>query len=273
MSTASNHTSAAPAAASSLALKHGWRLAWPTTTVGSRPRGIVVVLGWWFGEMKHLEKYGAWWAARGFAVIQIPQLQYMLSLGDPSLVAAMRGLCDLVHSLRQHDADANSSPSSSASPTPLIFHVFSNGGLAHLYNYVRVVESDTGSDAAALRIAGVLLDSCPGDITPFSGARAISASFSARPVRWLVYALCAVLFHLLGVAGWLLRLVGFGRLRFDNETIGHHLLAQAPALKHVPFLYLYSAGDTVVDCRFIRASAKRQRDAGVRVVVEREFEK
>ncbi len=231
------------------------------------------MLGWWFGQMAHLQKYGAWWAARGYAVVQIPQLQYMLSLGDPSLVAAMRGLCDLVLSLRQHDAGT----SSSHSPTPLIFHVFSNGGLAHLYNYVQVVESatraDAGSETPALRIAAVVLDSCPGDITPFSGARAISASFSSRPIRWFMYAICALLFNLLGFAGWLLRLVGFARFRFDNEALGHHLLAQSPALKRVPFLYLFSAGDTVVDCRFIRASAKRQRDAGVRVVVEHEFEK
>jgi hypothetical protein len=111
----------------------------------SRARGFVGVLSWMGAEAKHLEKICDWWRSLGFEALP-------LIIGPAHLLCPYWG-----GKLAGADfADNLKIAAAKEQQAPIFFHVFSGGSaiLAHVFR--RMEESERG------RIAGCVLDSCPG---------------------------------------------------------------------------------------------------------------
>jgi hypothetical protein len=223
--------------------KRGWRIRIPEAQL----KGIVLLLGWWFSEHKHLDKYGSYWQSKGFVVVQVPNHFIILRLGTQTLVDAAKGLYNIVRTIQI------------IKKLPLLVHAFSNGGLSHLYNYVQQHHDSV--------ISAVILDSCPGDITLAGGARAVSAPISSKFMQWIVYIAFIIL---MSIGHVILPLLGITRFSLSNKSIGHGLLTSSPVLRAAPFLYLFGPGDRIVDYSFIKQSIENQKQAGM-VVHQTEF--
>uniref|UniRef100_A0A8C5TNC7 Transmembrane protein 53 n=1 Tax=Malurus cyaneus samueli TaxID=2593467 RepID=A0A8C5TNC7_9PASS len=124
---------------------------------------VVILLGWAGCQDRYLAKYSAIYSQKGCTVIRYTAPWRMIffaeSFGIRSLQTPARQLLELLfdHSIENR---------------PILFHVFSNGGVM-LYRYI-VEALHTHRPFKSLRIAGTIFDSAPGRRNLRGGLRALA---------------------------------------------------------------------------------------------------
>lgn len=217
---------------------------------GPPDQPLVVLIGWWGSQPKHVRKYSeALWLARGCTtLILIPQTVHMFSRKH------RQGLANSLI------ATLTSQPSSSSVERPLlaakqvgvVFHLFSNNGALFFADLLSVARGEVLG-----LVRGVIYDSCPGHLTLWNACAAVAARHTTGP-RALVARFCT-----LAVPAWvmvsMLRsrrpalralllccLIGLWRRGEARITREYHTAlrdARLPGCRAE--LFLYSNGDTL----------------------------
>ena len=131
-----------------------------------KPRGVVLLLGWYGSQHRHLEKYSTLYETE----FQMQTVNVIAT--DEALYWNKSGLRELARdSLR-----ITIEKSQMLGGCPIVIHIFSNGGG---FLYSQILKLFVGS---SMQPSGLVLDSCPGELKISSFLSAFSAT---RPPMWL----------------------------------------------------------------------------------------
>ncbi|XP_050568273.1 transmembrane protein 53 isoform X2 [Cygnus atratus] len=164
------------------------------------------------------------------------------SFGIPSLRTPARRLLEL---LFDHSIDNR----------PVLFHVFSNGGVM-LYRYILEV-LHTQQPFKNLKVMGTIFDSAPGRRNLRGSLRALATVLVSTNVLlkyFLVFAFAT--------AAVVLRILLYPLTRFIHES---HYDALLKAPSRWPELYLYSQADAIISAREVKRMADARQRLGVSV--------
>ncbi|XP_010129189.1 PREDICTED: transmembrane protein 53 [Buceros rhinoceros silvestris] len=138
---------------------------------------------------------------------------------------------------------------------PILFHVFSNGGVM-LYRYIiEVLRSH--KPFQNLKVAGTIFDSAPGRRNLRGGLRALATILVSTNVLLKYFLLFA--FATMAVV---LRILLYPLTRFIHES---HYDALLKAPSRWPELYLYSQADAVIKASDVKHMAEARQQLGVSV--------
>ncbi|KNE62957.1 hypothetical protein AMAG_08131 [Allomyces macrogynus ATCC 38327] len=248
----------------------------------------VVLLGWADGDIRYVSKYvciyakelRAWsTATKGddygnqrpikwteFAIgSKTVQLLKSFASSHADIEPLYQFLLDGGHLHPEDEAAVLADPSTPS--RPLVFHIFSNGGVNTLAILLNLVQH---RHMRLTNVRALLLDSCP---TPISKMAAwggagvytdmlLPTKYTPRALRAVVQGITFGVMHLSHAIT-----VGlFGctpRIDANFETLVAH-----PALRSVPRLLLYSQDDELVSAESVRLAAQKMREAGYAEVVE-----
>ncbi|XP_019386859.1 PREDICTED: transmembrane protein 53 isoform X1 [Crocodylus porosus] len=211
-----------------------------------RPRPVVVLLGWGGCKDQHLAKYSTVYRQRGCTVIRYTAPWRMVFFSESCSIRSLRTPAQqLLQLLFDHRLEKN----------PLLFHVFSNGGVM-LYRYI-VELLHTHRRFKYLRVVGTVFDSSPGRRNVLGSLRALAAILSStnvllRSSLLLVFAAMVVI----------LRIMLYPLTRFLHEN---HYDALLKGPSRWPELYLYSKADKIIKASDIELMAEARRQHGVPV--------
>uniref|UniRef100_A0A8D0DYD9 Transmembrane protein 53 n=1 Tax=Salvator merianae TaxID=96440 RepID=A0A8D0DYD9_SALMN len=188
---------------------------------------VVILLGWAGCKDRHLKKYSTIYLQKGCVVIRYTApwrlVFFSESLGLRSMQNLAKKLLELLFDYRLETK-------------PLLFHVFSNGGVM-LYRYVvELLHAD--QQFQHLRVVGTVFDSAPGRKNLRGALRALSIVL--KPYGALVKYSLLLTFVTLVVT---LRMLLYPVTRFLYESHYDVMLKQP---SRWPELYLYSRADAVI---------------------------
>ncbi|KAJ3370580.1 Transmembrane protein 53 [Allomyces arbusculus] len=248
----------------------------------------VVLLGWADGDIRYVSKYLCIYAKElrewstaaknGGHSDQRPIKWAEFAIGSKtvqllrSFASSHADIEPLYHFLLDgghlHPEDEAAVLADPSTPSrPLVFHIFSNGGVNTLAILLDLVRHQ---HMRLTNVCALLLDSCP---TPISSMAAwggagvytdmlLPPKYTPRLVRTVVQGIMYGAMHLSHAIT-----VGIfkctPRLDANFETLVAH-----PALRSVPRLLLFSQGDTLVSAESVRLAAQKMREAGYAEMVE-----
>nr|XP_006634796.1 PREDICTED: transmembrane protein 53 [Lepisosteus oculatus] len=205
---------------------------------------VVILLGWAGCNDKHLAKYSSIYNEQGCITIRYtaPWKAVFFSelFGSKELSSTARKLLDLLF-----DYEVEKSP--------ILFHVFSNGGFM-LYRYI-VELLHSHSQLCTLRVVGTVVDSAPGNRNLTGSLRALQATLGPGTN---VVVRCALLV-LFACAVVVLRIVLYPLTRHIHRS---HYDAMLEDPSGWPQLFLYSRADAVIAPGDVEAMARARRQRG-----------
>lgn len=140
--------------------------------------------------------------------------------------------------------------------SPILFHVFSNGGFM-LYRYiVELLHRD--KQFSSLRVIGAMVDSAPGSGNVCGALRALTATLGTNISPVLRYVLLA----LFAVTVFLLRIVLYPLTKYIHKNHYDAVKERPPAWPH---FHLYSTADQVIRHRDIEVFVEALKQKGVPV--------
>lgn len=140
--------------------------------------------------------------------------------------------------------------------SPVLFHVFSNGGFM-LYRYM-VDLLHTDKQFASLRVIGAVVDSAPGSGNVRGAMRALNATLGPNVSPALRSALIAVF----AVAVFVLRIILYPLTKYIHKNHYDAMRERPPGWPH---LFLYSMADLVIRHRDVEIFVDTLKQKGVPV--------
>ncbi|NP_001107322.1 transmembrane protein 53 [Xenopus tropicalis] len=204
---------------------------------------VVILLGWGGCKDQYLTKYGAIYHNKGCTVIKYTAAWNAVfvteSLGLSSLREEAKKLLEL---LFEYEIEKS----------PILFHVFSNGGFM-LYRYiVELLQSHCRLNK--LHVVGTIFDSAPGNRNVIGSVRALDTilrTSTNKAFRFLALAAFALMVIIL-------RILLYPVTRYVHEN---HYDAMKKDPSRWPQLYLYSRADPIIsylDVESIIAARRRR---------------
>ncbi|OWK64343.1 Transmembrane protein 53-B [Lonchura striata] len=207
---------------------------------------VVILLGWAGCQDKYLAKYSAIYSQKGCTVIRYTAPWRMIffseTFGIRSLQTPARRLLELLFDY-------------SVENRPVLFHVFSNGGVM-LYRYI-VEALHTHEPFQNLRVAGTIFDSAPGRRNLRGALRALATVLASMNVLLKYF-----LLFTFASAAVVLRILLYPLTRFMHES---HYDALLKAPSRWPELYLYSQADLIIKASEVQLMASARQQLGVPV--------
>ncbi|KFQ00052.1 Transmembrane protein 53-B, partial [Leptosomus discolor] len=207
---------------------------------------VVILLGWAGCQDKYLAKYSAIYSQKGCTVIRYTAPWRMIffseTFGIRSLQTLARRLLELLFDY-------------SIENRPVLFHVFSNGGVM-LYRYIIEV-LHAHKPFKNLKVAGTIFDSAPGRRNLRGGLRALAAVLVSTNVLLKYFLLFAF-----ATTAVVLRILLYPLTRFIHES---HYDALLKAPSRWPELYLYSQADAIIKASDVKHMADAREQLGVSV--------
>jgi hypothetical protein len=221
--------------------------------VEGKPKAIVLLFGWLGAQLRHVNKYAQIYTQKGCSVVT----------GVADSVSTMRNDTNTLNEFALEAATeaAKLMRSSGNTDTPVIVHVFSNGGAFVLERLECLMQSAIpGSDVAivgnGIRLGGQVFDSAPGYLHLRAGLKAVGTAAPNFLIRWIIQ----LYFLLYIVCGVLLSLV-LGRstrpIQFWN-----HMKDSTVARRQV---YIYSTADELTDPVTLRELIEYRCKKGIEV--------
>ncbi|KAM9008532.1 transmembrane protein 53 [Ara ararauna] len=211
---------------------------------GGQP--VVILLGWAGCQDRYLAKYSTIYSQKGCAVIRYTAPWRMVffseTCGIRSLQAPAKQLLEL---LFEHSIENR----------PVLFHVFSNGGVM-LYRYVMEM-LHSHKQFKELKVAGTIFDSAPGRRNLRGALRAFATILVSRNVLLKYFLLFAF-----ATAAAMLRILLYPLTRFIHKS-HYDVLLEAPS--RWPELYLYSQADAIIKASEVKSMADARQQLGVSV--------
>ncbi|KAM4722936.1 transmembrane protein 53 [Rhinophrynus dorsalis] len=204
---------------------------------------VVILLGWGGCKDQHLAKYSTIYHSQGCIVIRYTAAWRTVfiteSFGFSSLREEAKKLLELLF-----DYDIEKSP--------ILFHVFSNGGFM-LYRYI-VELLHSQPQLSKLHVVGTIFDSAPGNRNVSGSMRALDTILKPNThnvVRFLALAAFALMVIVL-------RILLYPLTRFLHEN---HYDAMKKDPSRWPQLYLYSRADPIISYLDVESmiAARRRR--------------
>ncbi|KAM6948300.1 LOW QUALITY PROTEIN: transmembrane protein 53 [Aplochiton taeniatus] len=208
---------------------------------------VVILLGWAGCKDRHLSKYSSIYNEQGCVTIRYAPLKTVFiseSFGYKELSGTAHKLLDILY-----DYEVENSP--------VLFHVFSNGGFM-LYRYVVELLHSHRQQFGALRVVGAVVDSAPGSGNVAGALRALAATLGPGINAPLRYALLA----LFAVTVFLLRVVLYPVTKYIHKNHYDAMRERPPAWPH---LYLYSRADEVIRHGDVELMVRSLRSKGLPV--------
>ncbi|KAM4642843.1 transmembrane protein 53 [Discoglossus pictus] len=206
---------------------------------------VVILLGWGGCKDQHLAKYSTIYHNEGCIVIRHTAAWQTVfiteSLGISSLREEAKKLLELLF-----DYEIEKSP--------ILFHVFSNGGFM-LYRYI-VELLHSHRQLSKLRIAGTIFDSAPGNRNVYGSVRALDTILRPKTnyvLRYLALAAFALFVIVLRIL-----LYPLTRLLHQN-----HYDAMKEDPSRWPHLYLYSHSDPIITYQDVEGMIANRRRRGL----------
>ncbi|XP_078527864.1 transmembrane protein 53 isoform X2 [Lissotriton helveticus] len=208
---------------------------------------VVILLGWGGCKDHYLAKYSNIYHNQGCIVIRYTAPWKMIffseSFGLDSLREQAKKLLELLF-----DYEIERSP--------ILFHVFSNGGVM-LYRYVvELVHSHR--QISTLWVVGTIIDSGPGNRNVRGSIRALNAVLMGSTniiLRYLILAAFLIMVILL-------RIILYPLTKFFHEN---HYDAMKKDPSRWPQLYLYSKADLIVAASDVETMMQRRQEQGILV--------
>ncbi|NXX86169.1 TM53B protein, partial [Urocolius indicus] len=207
---------------------------------------VVILLGWAGCQDKYLAKYSAIYAQKGCSVIRYTASWRMIffseTFGIRSLQTPARRLLELLFDY-------------SIANRPLLFHVFSNGGVM-LYRYI-LEALHSHRPFKNLRVAGAVFDSAPGRRNLRGALRALATVLASTNVLLKYFLLLAF-----ATSAVVLRILLYPFTRLIHQS---HYDALLSAPSRWPELYLYSQADAIIKASDVKQMAEARQQLGVSV--------
>ncbi|KAM6123983.1 transmembrane protein 53 [Pterocles gutturalis] len=217
-----------------------------TETEHANGQPVVILLGWAGCQDRYLAKYSAIYSQKGYTVIRYTAPWRMIffseTFGIRSLQTPARRLLELLFDY-------------SIENRPVLFHVFSNGGVM-LYRYIIEV-LHTHKPFKNLKVAGTIFDSAPGRRNLRGALRALATVLVSTNVLFKYFVLFAF-----AATAVVLRILLYPLTRFIHES---HYDALLKAPSRWPELYLYSQADAVIKASEVKHMADGRQQLGVSV--------
>ena len=229
------------------------------------PTPLVVLVGWFGAQDKHLAKYAELVNSLGYSTLRVqmpPTTTFSLRVGPRRAFAvALLRFLDASGLLLAPPTTSAASPP----PRPLVFYFFSNGGV-FVYEQVCEVLAEAPSAHGALRAAhcGTLFDSSPAYIRAATASMLFSM-LAREPLRFL-RPLLAWSFRTL-VAALDLLPSGVVDVGANRAACYWATLEAVPA--RVPECYLYSADDPLCEPGALEELQEVRRGLGIAVTSRR----
>ncbi|XP_069498436.1 transmembrane protein 53 [Ambystoma mexicanum] len=208
---------------------------------------VVILLGWGGCKDQYLAKYGTIYHNQGCIVIRYTAPWKMIffseSFGLDTLREQAKKLLELLF-----DYEIEKSP--------ILFHVFSNGGFM-LYRYV-VDLVHSHRQLSTLWVVGTIIDSGPGNRNVRGSVRALDAVLMGSTNVIIRYLILFAFFLMVVV----LRVILYPLTRFFHEN---HYDAMKKEPSRWPQLYLYSKADLIVTSHDVLTMMEMRRQLGVLV--------
>ncbi|NWU54667.1 TM53B protein, partial [Dromas ardeola] len=207
---------------------------------------VVILLGWAGCQDKYLAKYSAIYSQKGCTVIRYTAPWRMIffseTFGIRSLQTPARRLLELLFDY-------------SIENRPVLFHVFSNGGIM-LYRYI-IEALHSHKPFKNLKVVGTIFDSAPGRRNLRGGLRALATVLVSTNVLLKYFLLFAF-----ATTAVVLRILLYPLTRFIHES---HYDALLKAPSRWPELYLYSQADAIIKASEVKRMADARQQLGVSV--------
>ena len=208
------------------------------------PRAIVLLMGWWGAELRHVEKYAQLYSQKDCATVSViaDTLQVMMHLGYPCLDNCVRDAATAVSGIiRDHEK--------SGRKIPVIIHTFSNAGTfmaERLEVLIQQAREDLKvpccEDLVLLgeRLDGEIFDSAPAYPDIKLGFTSTNGVVFGNSI--IVKVIVGILFFLAGamwvICNWILGLPDVRWTFWNNMREGRLCLRQA---------YIYSTADDITN--------------------------
>ncbi|KAI9187901.1 hypothetical protein H9P43_002292 [Blastocladiella emersonii ATCC 22665] len=217
----------------------------------------VVLFGWVDGSREHISKYKSLYAPEGDGPgcssfhIELATTTDVFYSATATATAARRA------ALRQFLADRGHLDTCADLPArPLVFHMFSNGGVTSLAALVVYLKMTTGEELRGVH--AMLFDSAPtpsGHLAMWAGTEVATMPMKLSPAaqyaaRWALY-----------VPLWLhANLVArpLGHRHLFNRS--RDMILNTPVFQRAPKLFLYSGGDTLIAAEHVECMIERLRE-------------
>lgn len=208
------------------------------------PRAIVLLMGWWGAELRHVEKYAKLYHAKDCATVSViaDTLQVMMHLGYPSLDNCVRDAANEVCKIiRNHET--------SGRKIPVIVHTFSNAG-TFMAERLEVLIQQARDDLKVpccedlvllgARLDGEIFDSAPAYPDIKLGFTSTNGVVFGNSI--IVKIIVGLLFFMAGalsvIFNWILGLPDVRWTFWNNMREGRLCLRQA---------YIYSTADNITN--------------------------
>lgn len=208
------------------------------------PRAVVLLMGWWGAEMRHVEKYSQLYNQKDCATVTVvaDTLQVMMHLGYPCLDNCVRDAAsEVTKIIREHEKNGRK--------IPVIVHTFSNAGtfmaerLEVLIQQARIdLKVPCCEDLVLLgeRLDGEIFDSAPAYPDIKLGFTSTNGVVFGNSM--IVKVIVGLLFFLAGaisvVCNWILGLPDVRWTFWNNMREGRICLRQ---------VYIYSTADDITN--------------------------
>ncbi|KAL0966071.1 hypothetical protein UPYG_G00290530 [Umbra pygmaea] len=208
---------------------------------------VVILLGWAGCRDKHLTKYSSIYNKQGCVTIRYTAPLKTVFVSEPfgykELSNTAKKLLEILY-----DYDVENSP--------ILFHVFSNGGFM-LYRYI-VELLHSHKQFSTLCIVGAVVDSAPGSGNVRGALRALKATLGPKINIMLRFVLLA----LFAVTVFLLRVVLYPLTKYIHRN---HFDAFRDHPPSWPQLYLYSTADQVICFTDVELMVRALKGKGISV--------
>lgn len=210
------------------------------------PRAIVLLMGWWGAELRHVKKYAELYHKRGCATVSVvaDTIQVMTHLAYPSLDNCARDAArEVAKLIRDNEKDGKK--------IPVIVHAFSNAG-SFLVDRLEVLIQQARKDLhvkgckdlilVGARMDGEIFDSSPAYPDISLGFTSTNGVVFGNLL--IVKILVGILFFMAGaisvMCNWILGLPDVRWTFWSNMREGRLCLRQA---------YIYSTADSITNVR------------------------
>ena len=231
--------------------------------VPPNPKAVVILLGWFGSQLRHVQKYSQVYEKRGCATItgslETRALMVMDSKKiDQFAIALAKEAAKLLRIGHEN--------------TPLVCHAFSNGGAIPLQRMEQIMDGKirNGTDdedwkllRERLQLGAEIFDSAPAfpDMETFKGA--VTAGLPNSPIlAFLLFWLASLYFQVNNILGKLLQ----GQQDWGEAYWKHWENGAPPAPIQA---YVYSTADTITKSWKIDELVQTRLDKGVQVKVKR----
>ncbi|MEE6495302.1 hypothetical protein FKM82_002003 [Ascaphus truei] len=206
---------------------------------------VVILLGWGGCKDQYLAKYSTIYHNQGCIVIRHTAAWRKIFITESLGLSSLRGEAKkLLELLFDYEIEKS----------PIVFHVFSNGGFM-LYRYI-VELLHSHRQLSTLRVVGTIFDSAPGNRNVRGSVQALDTILRPTTNILLLY-LALATFALMVI---ILRILLYPLTRFLHEN---HYDAMKKDVSRWPQLYLYSRADPIVSFLDVEGMIAARRRRGL----------